>query len=260
MSRGLADGFTPVPPLGGMWREGRQMRGEVLHYDEDQGFGFITGADGNRYTFRREDLRRETAMARGTVVEFQAGGGQARGVFSITAQTTLPATEASTSATPAQAGNAPAASPSQAQHFGRSSEPAEPTDLWSYFWRGLTRNFFNFAGRARRKEYWGYCLFWTIALLVIVGIGVFTDVEMGNLDSAEMPAVTVGLFGVFLLATFLPGLGMIVRRLHDIGLSGWLCLVILIPTIGSLIILVFALIPTQARENQWGPVPAGVRV
>ncbi|TGV84594.1 DUF805 domain-containing protein, partial [Mesorhizobium sp. M2D.F.Ca.ET.145.01.1.1] len=23
------------------------MRGEVLHYDEDQGFGFITGADGS---------------------------------------------------------------------------------------------------------------------------------------------------------------------------------------------------------------------
>lgn len=48
------------------------MRGEVLHYDEDQGFGFITGADGNRYTFRREDLRRETSMplrARG----FEAG-------------------------------------------------------------------------------------------------------------------------------------------------------------------------------------------
>jgi uncharacterized membrane protein YhaH (DUF805 family)/cold shock CspA family protein len=236
------------------------MRGEVLHYDEDQGFGFITGADGNRYTFRREDLRRETAMARGTVVEFQAGGGQARGVFSITAQTA--ATDASANAAPSQAGNAPAAGASQAQHFGRfaGSEPTESTGLWSYFRRGVTRNYFNFAGRARRKEYWGYCLFWTIALLVVVGIGVLTDVEMGNLDSAEMPAVTVGLFGVFLLATFLPGLGMIVRRLHDIGLSGWLCLVILIPTIGSLIILVFALIPTQARENQWGPVPAGVRV
>jgi len=30
------------------------MQGEVLHYDEAQGFGFITGADGNRYTFARE--------------------------------------------------------------------------------------------------------------------------------------------------------------------------------------------------------------
>ncbi|TIX41157.1 MAG: DUF805 domain-containing protein, partial [Mesorhizobium sp.] len=33
-----------------------------------------------------------------------------------------------------------------------------------------------------------------------------------------------------------------------------------IPTIGGLATLVFALIPTQTRENQWGPVPQGVRI
>ncbi|MFA6154893.1 DUF805 domain-containing protein [Mesorhizobium sp.] len=234
------------------------MRGEVLHYDEDQGFGFITGADGNRYTFRREDLRRQTAMPRGTGVEFQGGGGRASDVFSIAAQPASQAADAGGGSTPHT--TPPATGTAQARHFGRSSEPSEPTDLWSYFWRGLTRNYFNFAGRARRKEYWGYCLFWLVSLLIIFGIGIFTDGEMGNLDSDVSAAVTVGLCGTFLLATLLPGLGMTVRRLHDIGLSGWLCLLILIPSIGSLIILVFALIPTQARENKWGPVPAGVRI
>ncbi|MFB9982234.1 DUF805 domain-containing protein [Mesorhizobium kowhaii] len=236
------------------------MRGEVLHYDEEQGFGFITGADGNRYTFTRENLRRQTAMPNGTAVEFQPGGGQARDVFSIAVQTAAPAADASTSATPAQAGNKAAAGAPHAQNFGRSAEPAEPTDLWGYFWRGVTRNYFNFAGRARRKEYWGYCLFWTVCLLIIGGIGLFTDMDMGDFDSDVSAAVTVGLCGTFILATFLPSLGVIVRRLHDIGVTGWLCLVILIPTIGSLIILVCALIPTQARENKWGPVPAGVRI
>lgn len=234
------------------------MRGEVLHYDEDQGFGFITGADGNRYTFTRENLRRQAAMPKGTAVEFQAGGGQARDVFSIAAAS--PAVDAGTSAAPPQANPAPAAGAARAQQFGRSSESAEPTDLWGYFWRSVTQNYFNFAGRARRKEYWSYCLFWTVCLLIIFGIGIFADIEMGNFDNAEVPAMTVGLLGMFLLATFLPSLGMIVRRLHDLGLTGWLCLVILIPTIGSLIILVFAFIPTQGRENQWGPVPAGVRI
>lgn len=234
------------------------MRGEVLHYDEDQGFGFITGTDGNRYTFTRENLRRQTAMPKGTAVEFQAGGGQARDVFSIA--TASPAADAGPSAAPVQASPAPTAGAAQAQQFGRSSESAEPTDLWGYFWRSVTQNYFNFAGRARRKEYWSYCLFWTVCLLIIFGIGIFTDIEMGNFDNSFSAAVTVGLCGTFLLATFLPSLGMIVRRLHDIGLTGWLCLVILIPTIGSLIILVFAFIPTQARENQWGPVPAGVRI
>ncbi|RUZ78901.1 DUF805 domain-containing protein [Mesorhizobium sp. M7A.F.Ca.US.006.01.1.1] len=232
------------------------MRGEVLHYDEDQGFGFISGADGNRYTFTRESLRRETAMPNGTVVEFQPGGGQARDVFSIAAPI---AADPGIKAASAQASVPPAAA-SPAQHFGRSSETAEPSDLWGYFWRGVTQNYFNFAGRARRKEYWGFFLFWVVSLLVIGGIGLFADNEMGNFDSSVSAAVTVGLCGTFVLATLLPSLGMTVRRIHDIGLSGWLYLVVLIPTIGSLIILVFALIPTQARENQWGPVPAGVRI
>lgn len=243
------------------------MRGEVLHYDEGQGFGFITGADGNRYTFTRESLRRgETAMPNGTAVEFQAGGGQARDVFSIAARsathTATPASGAAANAAPAQTGSAPAAGSSRPRHFGRSAEnvPPEPTDLWGYFWRALTQNYFNFAGRARRKEFWSYVLFWTVSFLIIGGIGLFTDIEMGNFDTDISAAVTVGLCGTFLLATFLPGLGMTVRRLHDIGLTGWLCLVVLIPTVGSLLMLVVALIPTQPRENQWGPVPAGVGI
>ena len=63
-----------------------------------------------------------------------------------------------------------------------------------------------------------------------------------------------------MLATFLPWLGLIVRRLHDIGLTGWLVLLIFVPTFGTLAIIVFGLIPTQGHENQWGPVPQGVRV
>lgn len=237
------------------------MRGDVLHYDEDHGFGFITGTDGNCYTVRREDLRDETVMTRGAMVEFRPGAdSQARDVFSVTGQAGVAVQRAGANTAPSRAGNAPVPDAPRTQHFGRASEPAEPTDLWSYFWRGLTRNYFNFAGRARRKEYWGYGLFWVVCLLIVSGIGIFTDMEMGDFDTDVSAAVTVGLCGTFLLATFLPGLGMTVRRLHDIGLPGWLCLVILIPTIGGLIILVFALIPTQARENQWGPVPAGVKV
>jgi uncharacterized membrane protein YhaH (DUF805 family) len=56
---------------------------------------------------------------------------------------------------------------------------------------------------------------------VVVGIGLFIDDAMGNFD--ELPAVRVGLCGVFVLAAIPPWIGMNVRRLHDIGLSGWLC-------------------------------------
>ena len=45
---------------------------------------------------------------------------------------------------------------------------------------------------------------------------------------------------------------------HDIGLSGWYSLFVLIPSLGSLILLAFSLIPSQKRDNRWGPVPENV--
>ena len=117
----------------------------------------------------------------------------------------------------------------------------------------MTRNYFNFAGRARRKEFWGYCLFWTVMLIILIGLfatgdGQFrrqrADRDGGSAASSagDIPAMA----------------RLIVRRLHDIGLTGWLYLLFFVPTIGACH-LVFALIPTRP-ENQWGPVPAGVRV
>lgn len=235
------------------------MQGEVLHYDEAQGFGFITGADGNRYTFAREDLRRGAVIAKGTVVEFVPASGQARDVFSIRAQAAAPATAApAASAAPPK----PAAASAAPQHFGRLAEDGAVHDsgLPGYFWLGVTRNYINFAERARRKEFWAYCLFWTVSFILVGLVGALADQTIGNFNDGNGPIVTVGVWGLFVLATFLPWLGLIVRRLHDIGLTGWLVLLIFVPTFGTLAIIVFGLIPTQGHENQWGPVPQGVRV
>ena len=223
------------------------MRGEVLHYDETQGFGFITGADGNRYTFGREDLRGGGAVGKGVAVEFRESGGQARDVFSIRAQAAIPA-----------AGVLPHAQP---RHFGRQATVAAPTDtgMWGYFRNGLTVNYANFRGRARRKEYWSYCLFWTIAFIVVALAGLAIDDALGNLQS-DWPVVTTVAAVLFMLATIIPGLALMIRRQHDIGLSGWFYLLVFVPYVGSLIVFVFALIPSQKHENKWGPVPAGITI
>ncbi|TKB06561.1 MAG: DUF805 domain-containing protein [Mesorhizobium sp.] len=233
------------------------MRGEVLHYDEEQGFGFITGADGKRYSFAREDLRREMALARGAEVEFQPNGDRAGNIFSVRARMTGSAD----SAVPAAAAARPSQAPAAPGHFGRNAEngTAESTGLWSYFWRGLTTNYVNFSSRARRKEFWGFCLFWTIGLVVAIGVGLTVDLSRGE-GGADEPIVMLGLFGLYVLLTFLPWISLIVRRLHDLGLTGWLVILCLLPYVGGLATLVFALIPTQAGDNKWGPVPAGVRL
>lgn len=221
------------------------MRGEVLYYDETQGFGFLLGADGNRYAFGREDLRRVMPIDKGAEVEFQPSGGKARDVFTIRSQVMAPAT----------------AQPPQ--QFGRMavSTAVEKTSLWSYFWCGMTANYANFRGRARRKEYWGFYLFWAISLVLFMGAGFGIDGALGNLAAGqEQPVAAAALSVLLVLAGIVPCIAVTVRRIHDLGLSGWFYLLILLPYVGGLIILVFSLLPSQKHENKWGPVPAGVKV
>lgn len=235
------------------------MRGEVLHYDQEQGFGFITGEDGQRYTFAREDLRRDGPIDRGATVEFQGVGGKAKSVFAMRSQAgaaTVP------HIAPVTAGTQAAASP-----FGRNAVPARfaspvgDLGLWGYFHRCMTAGYTDFRGRARRKEYWGYVLFWFIALVASSVAGFAVDAALGRLEpNSDGPIAVLIAPGLWFLATFLPGLAVTIRRQHDMGLSGWFYLLILLPYVGGLIILVFTLIPSQKHENRWGPVPEGVTI
>jgi uncharacterized membrane protein YhaH (DUF805 family)/cold shock CspA family protein len=238
------------------------MRGEVLYYDETQGFGFIEGVDGNRYTFVAEDMRRHMPMEKGAAVEFQPSGDKARDIFSLRTPVTARPESRPAGAAPIVSTPAAGFAPGQAapQHFGRyavAADGSEPTGLWGYFRRGLTEKYATFSGRARRKEYWGYFLFWTIALFVICLIGLIADGVAGNLDNSDGPLLTMAACGLFVVATVLPGMAITVRRIHDMGLSGWFYLLVFIPTIGALVVFVFMLVPGQKHENRWGPVPAG---
>ncbi|HTV70500.1 MAG TPA: DUF805 domain-containing protein [Rhizobiaceae bacterium] len=218
------------------------MRGEVLHFDNEHGFGFITGTDGKRYTFEKTNLRREFPVSKGTLVEFQPIADKAHDVFLIRG-----------------VGNAVAATADA--EFGRFAVTAEPesTGLWSYFSRGITTNYANFRTRARRKEYWGFALCWWIAAIAISLVGFAIDQAFGFL-AEETPYTAFTFIGLFFLATFIPGIAMQVRRQHDIGLSGWFILLVFVPYIGNLILLVFGFIPSQKHDNKWGPIPYGVRV
>ena len=57
------------------------------------------------------------------------------------------------------------------------------------------------------------------------------------------------------LAFLLPSLGIAVRRLHDIGKSGWWIFISLIPLIGAIILLVWWCKDSQMEPNEYGPVP-----
>ncbi|MFP5462628.1 MAG: DUF805 domain-containing protein [Gammaproteobacteria bacterium] len=117
----------------------------------------------------------------------------------------------------------------------------------SWFLAAL-RKYATFSGRARRSEYWFFFLFY---LLIAIGLAL-VDALLGTGGDGEGP----GLFsGLFMLAMLLPSLAVGVRRLHDIGRTGWWLLVSLVPLIGAIVLLVFALRDSDPGENAYGPNP-----
>lgn len=105
------------------------------------------------------------------------------------------------------------------------------------------KKYADFKGRSQRKEYWMFTLFNLLAFFVLSVVGGMLG------DQAEL------LTGIYSLGVLLPSVAVTVRRLHDIGRSGWWALLMVVPVVGALILVIFALQDSQAEENEYGPNP-----
>ncbi len=112
------------------------------------------------------------------------------------------------------------------------------------------RKYVQFSGRAPRMEYWMFILVYTI---IIIFAAVVDGVVLGESDTGTGILATIVILG-----HFLPGLAVTIRRLHDIGKSGWWFLIAFIPLIGSLILLYFTIKKSEPGTNTYGPNPYGV--
>ena len=105
-----------------------------------------------------------------------------------------------------------------------------------------------FRGRARRKEYWFYILFNVIFSIILA----IVDMSMDTFD----PKTGVGLFGtIYAAVLILPSMAVTVRRLHDIGRSGWWMLIPIVPILGAILIFAFLVQDSDPGENRFGPNP-----
>lgn len=111
--------------------------------------------------------------------------------------------------------------------------------------RALTVNYCNFEGRSSRSEFWWFYLFNVIISTVFQFL-------LGMTDNSNVIMILFSLVG---LAMLLPGLGLAVRRLHDIGKSGWWWFINFIPVVGWIIFIVWMAKNSDMVPNQYGPVP-----
>ncbi|HZZ99293.1 MAG TPA: DUF805 domain-containing protein [Candidatus Paceibacterota bacterium] len=105
------------------------------------------------------------------------------------------------------------------------------------------KNYAVFEGRATRKQYWMFTLFEVLILLALITVD---KIIFGK-------AI---LTSIYSLASFLPTIAILVRRLHDTGRSAWSLLWYFAPILGGLVLLIFALIKSD-RDNKYGPAPYG---
>lgn len=114
----------------------------------------------------------------------------------------------------------------------------------------LLNNYVNFDGRASRSEFWWFALFY-LALSIPVN---FIDLIIGI-----EPIPGYGPFAIILIiGLFLPNLSLVVRRLHDIGRSGWWYFIALVPCVGFIILLVFLVQDGEPHPNAYGEVPTNI--
>ena len=112
----------------------------------------------------------------------------------------------------------------------------------NYYLQAFQR-FADFSGRSRRSEFWYFYLFHILAVIVAAIIDGVTG----------KPIFLI----LYALVSFIPTLAVIVRRLHDIGKSGWYYFISLVPLVGGIILLVWLATDTQPGPNQWGEDPKG---
>jgi uncharacterized membrane protein YhaH (DUF805 family) len=117
----------------------------------------------------------------------------------------------------------------------------------------VLKKYAEFGGRARRKEYWMFALFNIVFFIVAI--------ILDNVLGTTIGVLPYGVFYfLYALAVLLPGLAVGVRRLHDVGKSGWMMLIGLIPLVGAIWLLVLACTDSQAGTNKWGENPKQVAV
>jgi len=128
----------------------------------------------------------------------------------------------------------------------------------NYYLNAL-RNYASFSGRARRSEYWYFVLFNAIFSLLaalldhLLGTSFIINTINGPIDFYYGYC-----YLIYALVIFLPSFAVLVRRLHDVGKSGWFFFITLIPIVGGIWLLVLLFTDSHEGANKYGLNPKGI--
>ena len=206
------------------------MKGKVLGFSIQKGGGLILGDDGQRYLFVASEWQEQSLPLRDVVVDFEAAGKYAKGVY-LLAQAE-PQIQAATSTV-------------RPKPF-KSTDNKEPS-LLDLAISAVKHKYLLFNGRASRKEFWAVMLFSVLisfALQLLYTLGFAISDNLGLL--LALP------FVIFSLGMVIPQLAVSVRRLHDTDKSGWWLVLGFIPIFGTIALIVLFSLASSESDNRFG--------
>ena len=123
----------------------------------------------------------------------------------------------------------------------------------TYFVDNLKNRYAKFDGRANRREYWYFVLFYFL-ISSIAGLIDATIINPMLLGQTPMESARGGMLQMIVtLGLMIPSIAIGIRRLHDIGKKGWWILLGFVPFVGIFILIYFYVQDSHSGENIYGP-------
>ena len=111
----------------------------------------------------------------------------------------------------------------------------------------VLKQYGKFKTRSTIKKFWLFHLFSFVIIIILIIIDSSDNFKiLGNIG------VLTTIYSIFI---FIPSLSIIVRRLNDVGKSGWTILYILLTVIGSIWLFALFSRDTMPERNKWGGNP-----
>ncbi len=131
-----------------------------------------------------------------------------------------------------------------------------------YWYILALRNYFNFSGRSRRKEFWMFTLFnYLIMFLIVIMDNMLTERTPMEYPYESSPFSGFSVYiAVYALLMVIPTISLQIRRLHDTGRSGWNLFLSIIPLVGPIMLLVYFCTEGDEGNNEYGPDPKTIPI
>ncbi|MEI7689080.1 MAG: DUF805 domain-containing protein [Candidatus Nomurabacteria bacterium] len=119
------------------------------------------------------------------------------------------------------------------------------------YYISVLKKYSDFSGRARRAEYWYFYLFNILFLIASMVADNLLGIKIGGSNIGPV-------YIMYALFAIIPTFSVSIRRLHDIGKSGWMLLISIIPLVGGIWMLILMIRDSNPGDNEYGPNPKGV--